>query len=218
MLRGWSHDNLPEIPARDTRAAPVRLVFEDEQDYPSQWAAIRSIAEKSGMTAETQGSLGFLRAGARPATAEMTAFIDTHKAKWGVEPICKVLPITPGTYYAARKRLPSVRALRDDELKLKILRVWDENYRVYGDKIWAQLNREKIRVARCTAQRLMRERRGSKAPCGASATAPRSPVTTPLLGPLTSSNETSARRRPTVCGCATSSTCDRGRASSTSAS
>jgi putative transposase len=88
----------------------------------------------------------------------MTTFIDEHKAKWGVEPICEHLPIAPSTYYAASKRPPSARALRDEELKLEILRVWNDNYRVYGaDKIWAQLNREEIRVARCTVERLMRQ-------------------------------------------------------------
>jgi putative transposase len=66
------------------------------------------------------------------------------------------LPIA-STYHAAKKRPPSKRAVRDEELKLDILRVWDQNYRVYGaDKIWAQLNREGIAVARCTVERLMR--------------------------------------------------------------
>jgi putative transposase len=88
----------------------------------------------------------------------MTAFIDEHKSKWGVEPICEHLPIAPSTYYAAKKRVPPVRAVRDERLKLEILRVWDDNYRVYGaDKVWAQLNREEIRVARCTVERLMRQ-------------------------------------------------------------
>ena len=88
----------------------------------------------------------------------MISFIDAHKERWGVEPICRVLPIAASTYYAAKNRAPSLRACRDEELKLEILRVWDENYRVYGaDKVWVQLNREKITVARCTVERLMRE-------------------------------------------------------------
>ena len=88
----------------------------------------------------------------------MTAFIDDHRHKWGVEPICRVLPIAPNTYYAARKRQSSKRSLRDEELKVEVLRVWKANFRVYGaDKVWAKLNREGIAVARCTVERLMRD-------------------------------------------------------------
>jgi len=67
-------------------------------------------------------------------------------------------PIAPNTYYVAKKRPPSPRFVRDQELKREILRVHRENLEVYGaDKIWAQLNREGICVARCTVERLMRE-------------------------------------------------------------
>jgi len=89
------------------------------------------------------------------------AFIDAHRDQFGVEPICKVLRehgcgIAPNTYYVAKKRPPSKRSLRDEELKIEIQRVYDENLFVYGaDKIWSQLNRENIRVARCTVERLM---------------------------------------------------------------
>jgi putative transposase len=66
--------------------------------------------------------------------------------------------IAPNTYWVARKRPPSARAVRDEELKVEILRVWGDNLEVYGaDKVWTQLNREGIRVARCTVERLMRE-------------------------------------------------------------
>ena len=91
----------------------------------------------------------------------MTAFIDDHKSAYGVEPICSVLPIAPSTYYeqAARQvdpsRLPT-RAKRDATLMVEIKRVWDENRQVYGArKVWRQLNREGIPVARCTVERLM---------------------------------------------------------------
>ena len=58
----------------------------------------------------------------------------------------------------AKKRPPSARAVRDEYLKVEIGRVWDDNLEVYGaDKVWAQLNREGIRVARCTVERLMRQ-------------------------------------------------------------
>jgi putative transposase len=94
----------------------------------------------------------------------IVAFIDEHRARFGVEPICRVLTehgckIAPNTYWVARKRQPSPRAMRDAELIVEIQRVYDENLFVYGaDKIWAQLNRENIRVARCTVERLMRAR------------------------------------------------------------
>ena len=65
--------------------------------------------------------------------------------------------IAPSTYYAARARPPSPRAVRDEELKKEIVRVFTENYSVYGaKKIWWALNREGIRVGRCRVERLMR--------------------------------------------------------------
>ena len=92
----------------------------------------------------------------------MTAFIDEHRDVYGVEPICKVLPIAPSTYYtqAARRVDPDLRpnrAWRDDALCQEIRRVWDENKQVYGvRKVWKQLRREGFRIARCTVERLMR--------------------------------------------------------------
>ncbi len=92
----------------------------------------------------------------------MTGFIEDHRDQYGVEPICKVLPIAPSTYYthAARKLDPDLRPNRDwkdDALCVEIRRVWDENKQVYGPrKVWRQLHREGYRVARCTVERLMR--------------------------------------------------------------
>jgi putative transposase len=75
---------------------------------------------------------------------------------FGVEPICTVLEIAPSTYYAAKQRRPCARRLRDAELTVEIHRVFDANYQVYGArKVWRQLNREGITVARCTVERLM---------------------------------------------------------------
>ena len=86
----------------------------------------------------------------------MTAYIDDHKDRYGVEPICKLLPIAPSTYYDAKRRPPSARAVRDARLKAEIRRVHAENFGVYGaEKVWRQLNREGIPVARCTVKRLM---------------------------------------------------------------
>ena len=93
----------------------------------------------------------------------MVTYIDDHKDRFGVEPICAVLPVAPSTYYAnkTRHRDPdrrSARAKRDAELKPEIQRVWDDNFRVYGvRKVWRQLQREGFKVARCTVARLMRE-------------------------------------------------------------
>ncbi len=93
----------------------------------------------------------------------MTAFIDENKESYGVEPICRVLPIAPSTYYehAVRKRTPEKappRIQRDGVLKQAIQRVWEENFRVYGvRKVWRQLKREGEQAARCTVARLMKD-------------------------------------------------------------
>jgi len=93
----------------------------------------------------------------------MVSFIDGNKATYGVEPICSVLPIAPSTYYAHRVHLDnpylrSERSKRDGELRVLIERVYRENFMVYGvRKIWKQLKREGVDVARCTITRLMRE-------------------------------------------------------------
>jgi putative transposase len=92
----------------------------------------------------------------------MIAFIDDHRTAYGVEPICKVLPIAPSSYYdhAAKRANPetrSDRAKRDTALQADIQRVFGENFEVYGArKIWRQLRREGREIARCTVERLMR--------------------------------------------------------------
>ncbi|MCW2387633.1 transposase InsO family protein [Sphingobium sp. B11D3B] len=93
----------------------------------------------------------------------MTAFIDEHREVYGIEPICRVLPIAPSTYHerVALRRDParlSVRARRDQGLKPEVVRVFAENFGVCGvRKVWRQMNREGFAVARCTVERLMRE-------------------------------------------------------------
>jgi transposase InsO family protein len=92
----------------------------------------------------------------------MVSFIDAHREVYGVEPICRVLPIAPSTYHAhaARRIEPtkrSARARRDDALGPEVRRMFEENFRVYGvRKVWRQLRREGFDVARCTVARLMR--------------------------------------------------------------
>ncbi len=88
----------------------------------------------------------------------MIAYIDAHRATFGVEPICSALQFAPRTYWAAKARPDSARHVRDEVLRHEIVRVHRENFGVYGaDKVWAQLNREGQRVARCTVERLMRD-------------------------------------------------------------
>ena len=93
----------------------------------------------------------------------MAAFVDEHRAACGVEPICAVLPMAPATYYEhkARQADPArrpPRLRRDAALRREIERDWEDNFRVYGArKVWRQLGREGVRVARCTVERLMRQ-------------------------------------------------------------
>ncbi|TXN36433.1 IS3 family transposase [Methylobacterium sp. WL7] len=109
-----------------------------------------------------KASAYFCDGGARPPFQTMKAFIDEHRDAYGVEPICKVLPIAPSTYHAhaARRADPGklpARARSDAALMVEIQRVFEANFHVYGvRKVWRQLGREGIVVARCTVARLMR--------------------------------------------------------------
>jgi transposase InsO family protein len=88
----------------------------------------------------------------------MIAYINQNRHRYGVEPICRLLPIAPSTYHDATRRPSSARAVRDRQLKAEITRVHAEHFGVYGArKVWRQLHREGIAVARCTVERLMRE-------------------------------------------------------------
>jgi putative transposase len=99
----------------------------------------------------------------------MISYIDDHRDRFGVEPICDTLQFAPSTYYTAKQRPPSTRSTRDEELKPEIKRVHKDNFSVYGArKVWCQLHREGTTVARCTVERLMGDlglegrRRGKK--------------------------------------------------------
>ncbi len=93
----------------------------------------------------------------------MVRFIEEQREEYGVEPMCEVLPIAPSTFYehSRRKREPArrpPRILRDEQLRVEIQRVFDESVRRYGaDKVWRELRREGVAVARCTVERLMAE-------------------------------------------------------------
>jgi len=93
----------------------------------------------------------------------MIAFIDEHRDAYGVEPICRVLPIAPSSYHerVAQRRDPgrrSARSQRDEVLKPEVMRVFEENFGVYGvRKVWRQMQREGLDIARCSVARLMRD-------------------------------------------------------------
>ena len=88
----------------------------------------------------------------------MICFVEAHRDRFGVEPMCRALQTAPSTYYAARRRPLSARRVRDEALKVKIRHVHAAHFGVYGvRKLWRQLQREGILVARCTVERLMRE-------------------------------------------------------------
>jgi hypothetical protein len=93
----------------------------------------------------------------------MRRFIDEHRQTFGVESICKTFQIAPSGYWkhAACQRNPdlrSARAIADEQRIEQIQIVWDKNKRVYGaDKVWKAMKREKLVVARCTVERLMRQ-------------------------------------------------------------
>src|SRR2546423_12416339 len=92
----------------------------------------------------------------------MTVFVDAHRQEYGVEPICRLLEIAPSAYHerVRKRREPrrrSAREQRDDVLKPEILRVFNENFEVYGErKIWRQMREEGFSVARCVGWRVSR--------------------------------------------------------------
>ncbi|WP_179506822.1 MULTISPECIES: IS3 family transposase [unclassified Sphingomonas] len=110
-----------------------------------------------------KASAYFCPGGARPPVQAMTSFIDEHRGEYGVEPICRVLPIAPSTYHerVAQRRDPSrlsPRVQRDEAMKPEVRRVFDANFKVYGvRKVWRQMQREGFEIARCTVERLMRD-------------------------------------------------------------
>ncbi|WP_434475502.1 IS3 family transposase [Escherichia coli] len=108
-----------------------------------------------------QASAYFCEGGVRPPLEKMMPLLDKLREQYGVGPVCSELHIAPSTYYHCQQQRHhpdkrSARAQHDDWLKKEIQRVYDENHQVYGvRKVWRQLLREGIRVARCTVARLM---------------------------------------------------------------
>jgi len=152
----------------------------------------------------------------------MIAFTDDHRGAYGVEPICKVLPIAPSTYHvhAAGQRDPaklSARARRDAALKEEVRRVFEENFGVYGVRqVWRQLRRERQEVARCTVARLMKAMGLQGVIRGRTVRTTVSDKAAPC--PLDRVNRQFRSPRPNRSGCRTSPTSRPGRASSTSPS
>ncbi|HAM6971018.1 TPA: IS3 family transposase [Escherichia coli] len=190
----------------EVRQRAVRMVLESQDEYDSQWAAICSIAPKTGCTPETlrvwvrqherdtgggdgglttaerqrlkelerenrelrrsndilrQASAYFAKAEFDRLWKKLMPLLDKLREQYGVGPVCSEQHIAPSTYYHCQQQRHhpdkrSARAQRDDWLKREIQRVYDENHQVYGvRKVWRQLLREGIRVARCTVARLM---------------------------------------------------------------
>ena len=130
--------------------------------------------------------------------------MDAHRDRFGVEPICRVLQVAPSSYYAAKGRQPCQRRLRDEAVKTAVARVHVANYGVYGArKVWRQLHRDGVGVARCTVERLMRQMGLAAAPVAPS-DGPRSPPTAQAPSPIWSS-AASSPTLPTSCGSPTSS-------------
>ena len=161
----------------------------------------------------SESRFGVFRAGTRPEASALVEFVDAHRDRFGVEPVCAVLEFPVSSYYHAKKREAeaAAREMRDAGLKEEIMEVREggKGRKVYGArKIWLELNSRGIAVARCTVERLMREL-GIR---GASPGRKRPPTTLPVIprtGRLTCWSGASTRRRRTAAGSRTSRTCRR---------
>ena len=150
-------------PAGRAGRGPATRADQQRARAPDGAGARESRAEADQRDSQ-DGVRVFRPGGTRPPeqVAAMVAYVDAHRARFGVESICAVLPIAPSTYYAHRRqRLDptqrSARHQRDDGLAVAIRRVYDAHRQVYGvRKVWHQLLREGVAVARCTVGRLMR--------------------------------------------------------------
>ncbi len=160
-LRKWLRQHERDAGLQDGMTSEVRDRLKALERENRELRQANEIPAFAG-AGSAQGFRLFCPGGARPPVQAMIAFIDEHRAVYRVEPICRVLPIAPSTYHAhaARRADPGkrpARAQRDATLKSEIRRVYEENFRVYGvRKVWRQLLREGITVARYTVARLMR--------------------------------------------------------------
>jgi len=96
----------------------------------------------------------------------MVNYIDTHRSEFGVEPICRVLQVAPSTYYAAKSRLPSARAIRDGLMTPILLTLWNANFKVYGaHKLWKAARRAGHGIGRDQVGRHVRGWLGGDSGC-----------------------------------------------------
>ncbi|WP_442497352.1 IS3 family transposase [Methylobacter sp. sgz302048] len=154
-LRRWVRET------EKTSGAQEQLTTSERERLKALEREVRELRQANEIL--RKASAYFCPGGARPPIQTMKAFIDDHRDVYGVEPICKVLPIAPSTYYRhavcqANPNLRSARAKQDESLGHQIRRIWEDNFQAYGArKVWRQLQREGKNVARCTVERLMRQ-------------------------------------------------------------
>src|SRR5512140_1210889 len=122
-------------------------------------AAARARRERAASRErDSEGGERVFRQGARPDPIEVSAFIDEHRERFGVEPICRTLGVSASAYYHRASGERSARRVEDERLLEEIRRVHKANYECYGyRRTWKQLLREGERVPRCRVQRLMRD-------------------------------------------------------------
>ncbi|WP_432759924.1 IS3 family transposase [Escherichia coli] len=153
-LRVWVRQH-----ERDTRGGDGGLTTAERQRLKELERENRELRRSNDIL--RQASAYFCEGGVRPPLEKMMPLLDKLREQYGVGPLCSELHIAPSTYYHCQQQRHhpdkrSARAQRDDWLKKEIQRVYDENHKVYGvRKVWRQLLREGIRVARCTVARLM---------------------------------------------------------------
>ncbi|WP_413786546.1 IS3 family transposase [Psychrobacter sp. HII-4] len=154
-LRSWHKKHIDQtIPANIQAQSQAERIKELERENRELKQANEIIKKAAGF---------FRPGGARPQTQVMVDFIEDHKQQYGVEPICRVLPIAPSTYYRAKEleenpEKRSQRSQHDDFYLNEIKRIWKNSKCRYGArKVWQQLKAEGIHPARCTIERLMRQ-------------------------------------------------------------
>ncbi|WP_410471256.1 IS3-like element IS1203 family transposase [Escherichia coli] len=153
-LRVWVRQH-----ERDTGGGDGRLTSAERQRLKELERENRELRRSNDIL--RQASAYFCEGGVRPPLEKMMPLLDKLREQYGVGPVCSELHIAPSTYYHCQQQRHhpdkrSARAQHDDWLKREIQRVYDENHQVYGvRKVWRQLLREGIRVARCTVARLM---------------------------------------------------------------
>ncbi|MGH8895417.1 MAG: IS3 family transposase [Actinomycetes bacterium] len=148
-LRGWvKQAEIDDGVKPGVTSAEAARIKELEQE----------VRELRRANAILKSASGFLRGGARPPAEVMVDYIDRHRDEFGVEPICKVLQVAPSTYYAARRRSPSARAVRDAVMMQVLMVLWVTNRKVYGaHKLWKAARRAGHDIGRDQVARVMRE-------------------------------------------------------------